>query len=257
MSPNLLSTWKRLSDEPTSQRDLAWVRVRHLIERAIGDGDLNPGSALPSERDLAELLGLSRVTVRRAISALVHDGVLIQRHGAGTFVAGRIVKSFSRLTSFSDDLRARGMRPRSVFLERSVGEANPEETMALSLSPGARVCRIYRLRYAGDQPLAIERTAVPQSMLPDPQLVAASLYETLDKYGCRPQRALQRLRAVNFDAEQAAQLRVAVGAAGLLIERRSFLDDGRVVEFTCSWYRGDAYDFVAELTGDDAIARDR
>lgn len=250
MSTALLETWHRIGRETAGERDLAWLRVRRLIERAIGDGTLVPGSALPSERDLATLLDLSRVTVRKAIAGLVDDGVLIQRHGAGTFVAGRIVKSFSRLTSFSDDLRARGMKPRSVFLERSLGEVTPDESMALSLSPGTRVARIFRLRYAGEQPLAIERTAVPQSFLPDPQLVTSSLYETLDKYGCRPQRALQRLRAVNFDADQAAQLNVPAGAAGLLIERRSFLDDGRAVEFTCSWYRGDAYDFVAELTGD-------
>lgn len=250
MPTPLLTLWRHLDREPAAQRELAWMRVRNLIERAIAAGDLPPGSALPSERDLSQQLALSRVTVRKAIAALVADDVLIQRHGAGTFVAGRIVKSFSRLTSFSDDLRARGLNPRSVFLSRGSGEVTPQEAMALALSPGARVARLHRLRYAGEQPLAIERTAVPLALLPDPARVENSLYETLDSYGLRPQRALQRLRAVNFDADQARQLDVAVGAAGLLIERRSFLDDGRVIEFTCSWYRGDMYDFVAELTGD-------
>jgi GntR family transcriptional regulator len=252
MTTPLLKIWRQLNRDKTTARDLAWMRVRTLIERAIGSGELPPGSALPSERDLSQQLALSRVTVRKAIAALVADDVLIQRHGAGTFVAGRIVKSFSRLTSFSDDLRARGLDPRSVFLSRGSGEVTPQEAMALSLSPGARVARLYRLRYAGEQPLAIERTAVPLALLPDPQLVNNSLYEALDGLGLRPQRALQRLRAVNFDADQARQLDVAVGAAGLLIERRSFLDDGRVVEFTCSWYRGDMYDFVAELTGENS-----
>lgn len=248
MPTPLLRLWRQLDREKATHRDLAWMRVRTLIERAIASGELPPGSALPSERDFSQQLALSRVTVRKAIASLVADDVLIQRQGAGTFVAGRIVKSFSRLTSFSDDLRARGMNPRSVFLSRGSGEVTPQEAMALSLSPGMRVARLHRLRYAGDQPLAIERTAVPLNLLPDPDLVANSLYETLDSLGLRPQRALQRLRAVNFDADQARQLDVAVGAAGLLIERRSFLEDGRVVEFTCSWYRGDMYDFVAELT---------
>lgn len=251
MSTPLLKLWRQLAKEKPPHRELAWMRVRNLIERAIASGDLPPGAALPSERDLSQQLALSRVTVRKAIAGLVADDVLIQRHGAGTFVAGRIVKSFSRLTSFSDDLRARGLDPRSVFLSRGSGEVTPQEAMALSLSPGARVARLHRLRYAGEQPLAIERTAVPLNLLPDPERVTNSLYETLDGYGLRPQRALQRLRAVNFDADQARQLDVAVGAAGLLIERRSFLEDGRVVEFTCSWYRGDMYDFVAELSGPD------
>jgi GntR family transcriptional regulator len=88
---------------------------------------------------------------------------------------------------------------------------------------------------------------VPQSLLPDPQQVTGSLYETLAKLGLRPQRALQHLRAVSCDAQSARLLKVARGAPGLLIERRAFLADGRAVEFTRSLYRGDAYDFVAEL----------
>ena len=85
------------------------------------------------------------------------------------------------------------------------------------------------------------------AVLADPALVVDSLYAALEKLGCRPVRGLQRLRAVNFGAEQARLLKLPVGSAGLALERRSFLGDGRVVEFTRSWYRGDLYDFVAEL----------
>jgi GntR family transcriptional regulator len=91
---------------------------------------------------------------------------------------------------------------------------------------------------------------VPASLLPDPMLVSDSLYEALERFNARPRRALQRLRAVSLNAHQARLLHVSAGSAGLNIERRSFLDDGRVVEFTCSWYRGDIYDFVAELQTD-------
>jgi len=112
------------------------------------------------------------------------------------------------------------------------------------------VVRLHRVRYGQDEPLAIERSVVPASVLPDPMLVHDSLYEALEQLNCRPRRALQRLRAVSLNVQQARLLHVAVGSAGLSIERRSFLDDGRVVEFTCSWYRGDIYDFVAELQTD-------
>ncbi len=228
-------------------RSLAYLRVRHSLQRMIEKGQLAPGQTLPSERELADLLSLSRVTVRKAIAGLASDGLLTQRHGAGTFVADRIVKSFSKLTGFTDDLRIRGLKPRVRFLGRSSGEVSPEEALALHLSPGARVIRLRRLRFAGEKPLALENTAVPQSILRDPKSVKLSLYDALENINCRPTRALQRLRAVALDAEQAALLDLRVGSPALAIERRAFLDDGRVVEFTSSLYRGDAYDFVAEL----------
>ncbi|HEY5781896.1 MAG TPA: GntR family transcriptional regulator [Lysobacter sp.] len=233
--------------QTAARRAPAYQHLRRTLQHAIENGELTPGQALPGERELAKLLDLSRVTVRNAISGLVGDGLLVQRQGAGTFVAERIVKSFSKLTSFTDDLRARGLDPRSTFLERGVGEVTPDEAMALNLSPGAQVVRYYRLRIAGDMALALERTVVPQSVLADPSLVENSLYETFSKLGLRPARALQRLRAIAFDAEQARLMNLPEGSPGLFIERRTFLEDGRVVEYTRSFYRGDAYDFVAEL----------
>jgi len=122
--------------------------------------------------------------------------------------------------------------------------------MALNLSPGAGVSRITRLRYAGDEPLAIERSAVPASVLPSPDLLEDSLYELLDRLGGRPKRALQRVRAIGFNAEQAQLLRLPMGSPGLLVERRGFHADGRVIEFSRSYYRGDSYDFLAELHSD-------
>ena len=247
MHTTLLSEYRSLSRQERGRRSLAYLRVRQSIQKMIESGELPPGHALPGERELAKMLDLSRVTVRKAIAGLAEEGLLTQRHGAGTFVAERIVKSFSKLTGFTDDLRARGLKPRVKFLERELREVSPEESLALHLSPGAAVVRLRRLRFAGDKPLALETTVVPQSILPDPQLVKLSLYDALEKLGCRPTRALQRLRAVALDADQARLLQLPEREPALSIERRAFLDDGRIVEFTASLYRGDAYDFVAEL----------
>jgi GntR family transcriptional regulator len=230
----------------------AYARLRQSIQQAIETGALESGQNLPSERELASDLSLSRVTVRKAIAGLVEDGMLVQRQGAGTYVAERIVKSFSKLTGFTDDLRARGLKPRVEFLDRSIGVVTPEEALALSLSPGARVVRLRRLRFAADKPLALENTVVPQTILKDPKSVKLSLYEFLERAGCRPTRALQRLRAVALDAAQARLLALPTGSPALSIERRAFLEDGRAVEFTQSLYRGDAYDFVAELTSESS-----
>ena len=246
MQATIVHEYRQLARSPSGEPH-AYARLRRAIAHAIQSGHLAPGHALPSERDLCRQLALSRVTVRKAIAGLVEDGVLVQRHGAGTFVAERIVKSFSKLTGFTDDLRARGLKPRVKFLQRELGEVSPEESLALHLSPGTAVVRLRRLRFADDKPLALETTVVPQSILPDPQLVKLSLYDALEKLGCRPTRALQRLRAVALDADQARLLQLPEREPALSIERRAFLDDGRVVEFTASLYRGDAYDFVAEL----------
>ena len=244
MNSYLVAEFRRQAE---SHRAPAYQHLRRTLQHAIEQGELNSGQALPPERELAKLLDLSRVTVRKAIAGLVEDGLLLQRQGSGTFVAERIVKSFSQLTSFTDDLRARGLDPKSVTLECGNGGATPDEAMALNLSPGAQVTRLYRLRTAAGQPLAVERSSVPAGVLPDPASVRDSLYAAFAARGIHPVRALQRLRAIAFDAEQARLLQLREGSPGLFIERRAFLDDGRVVEFTGSYYRGDAYDFVAEL----------
>ena len=224
-----------------------YQQLQRALRGAITENRLAADEALPPERDLAEEFGVSRITVSKALDALVGEGLLTRRQGAGTFVAARVEKSFSKLSSFTEDMISRGRRPESVWLSRSSGAVTPEESLTLGLSPGALVYRFNRIRYADGAPMALEYSTVPGFCLPSETAVEESLYTALDKHGTRPARALQRLRAVLFTAEKARLLGVADGSPGLLIERRGFLRDGRVVEFTQSYYRGDAYDFVAEL----------
>ncbi|MBK8083118.1 MAG: GntR family transcriptional regulator [Devosia sp.] len=227
-----------------------YLQLKRWIEDAVGKGLIQPGDALPSERDLATRVDVSRVTVRKAVQQLVRDGILVQRHGSGTFVAPqphRVEQSLSQLTSFAEDMARRGMAVRSVFLDRGVYPPSSEETMVLGLSPGERVARVARLRISGDMPLAIERAALSTSVLPDPGVVETSLYAQLEKTGNRPVRAIQRIRAANLAEGDAELLEIPAGAAALHIERIAYLASGKVVEFTRSVYRGDTYDFVAEL----------
>lgn len=227
-----------------------YLQLKRWIEDAVHKGVIKPGDALPSERDLALKVDVSRVTVRKAVQHLVRDGLLVQRHGSGTFVAPqthRVEQSLSQLTSFAEDMARRGMDVRSDWLDRGLYHPSPEETVVLGLSSGERVARVARLRISSDQPLAIERAALSAEILPDPGAIGASLYAHLDKSGNRPVRAIQRIRAVSAEGEDARLLDVPEGAAVLHIERISYLGSGRVIEFTRSVYRGDTYDFVAEL----------
>ena len=227
-----------------------YLRLGRAIEAAIDSGRLGPGDSLPPEREIAGRTGLSRVTVRKAVQSLVLSGRLVQRRGSGTFVAPRMERleqALSRLTSFSEDMARRGKAVRSVWISRQIRPATPEEMMALGLTAEDRVANIERVRHADGVPLAIERAVLPTAILPDPAAVDASLYAALAARELRPCRAVQRLSATNLAAADAALLAVAPGAAGLRIERISYLASGRVVEFTRSLYRGDAYDFAAEL----------
>jgi len=227
-----------------------YLQLKRWIEDAIYRGALQPGDALPSERDLAIKVDVSRVTVRKAVLQLVQDGVLVQRHGSGTFVAPlppRVEQSLSELTSFTDDMARRGMSVSAQWLDRGLYFPSPEETVILGLTAGERVARISRLRLTGDTPLAIERASLSAAVLPEPKVLTDSLYRLLEKSGNRPVRAIQRIRAAILSGADADLLRVPAGSAGLNIERTSYLASGRVIEFTRSIYRGDTYDFVAEL----------
>jgi GntR family transcriptional regulator len=227
-----------------------YLQLRNRLSEGIELGILSPAAPLPPEREIAIITDLSRVTVRKAIQALADDGLIVQKQGSGSFVAPnapKIEQSLSRLTSFTEDMSRRGMETKSKWLERGIYMASPEEILALSLSPDASVSRIVRLRTGGGKPMAIEHASLPTDILPNPLLVETSLYEVLEKANLRPVRALQKISAVNLDEANAKLLEVPVGSAGLRIERMSYLADGRIAEFTQSLYRGDAYNFIAEL----------
>lgn len=228
-----------------------YMRIKRLVNEAVADGSLRSGDVIPSERDVAELLSVSRVTVRRAFAELVNEGLLTQRRGSGTFVGSapqRLEQPLSRLTSFTEDMQLRGLKTHTQWISRAAVLATPDEALKLSLSPSDRVVRLKRLRFANDVPMAIEEATVPERYLPDAGAVQASLYAVLDQHGFKPVRALQRLHAIGLAAEEAVLLGVDAGSAALFIERVSYLADGRAIEFTTSYYRGDLYDFVAELT---------
>lgn len=225
-----------------------YQQLQRVVREAIQNHVLAPDDALPSERQLAEDFAVSRITVRRAIEGLVEEGLLVSRQGSGNFVCSRVEKNFAKLTSFSEDMRARGSRPHSVWLKKSLGTVTPEEAMKLGLSPGTQVYRFHRLRFADDAPMAIEYATIVASCLPSLDAVGTSLYNALGEHGSRPVRALQRLRALLLSDEQAKLLQAEPGDAGLLVERLGYLRDGRAIELSQSIYRGDTYDVVAELS---------
>ncbi len=222
---------------------------RHLAQQ-INAGVLEPDTSLPSEREMAQISDMSRVTIRKAIQVLADDRLIVQRRGSGTFVAPRVQKlehSLSRLTYFTEDMQRRGKSSSSEIISVGLLSPSPEEFIALGLRSGEQVARISRLRRADGVPFAIEQSSLPHDILPDPTKVSTSLYEQLDKHGVRPVRAIQRISATLLSEDNATLLEAEKAAPALRITRTGYLPSGRVIEFTVGIYRGDAYDFVAEL----------
>ncbi len=233
-----------------SGRGSRYKQLHRHISAAILSGDLAPDDQLPPERDLAEIAQISRVTVRKAVSLLVADGLIEQRQGAGSFVrsaAPKLKQSLSSLVSFTENMLVRGMTSNSTVLSCGIFAPNPQEILALGLSSQDRVTRINRLRLADDAPMALEHSSLPQDILPDPGKVETSLYAILRGNGCAPTRAIQRVTAINLERREAELLKLPEGSAVLKIERTGYLATGRPIEFSSGLYRSDIYDFVSEL----------
>lgn len=222
-------------------------RLSVALENALTGMGATQGQALPSERRLSEALGISRVTVRRALDELARDGRLRRSQGSQTRLADRVQKALSKVTGFSEELLARGSEPGHRWISRQTVLPSPQEAMALGLSTADNVVRLVRIRTADGHPLAIERAAVPQSILPSGELVEASLYATLRGLDAEPVWGAQRIRAGLMSKIEAELLESETGAALLIIERRCYLADGRPVEFTETRYNGALYDFLTDL----------
>lgn len=232
-----------------------YLQLARNLRDHIAQGGIDPGNALPSERDLSEMTGLSRVTIRKGIDQLIEEGVLLRKQGSGTFVTRRIETPGSVLSSFSDDARSRGEDPGVIWMIKAYAQPTEEEATMLQIAASSKVARLGRVRLSGGEPLAIEHAVVPAEFLPDLKLIGDSLYAALDHNGVRPVNGTQRIRASLASPTEAGILSTEPNAAVLRIERLTTTANGRPVEFTRSTYRGDRYVFVSDLQGNQTSSK--
>jgi GntR family transcriptional regulator len=228
----------------TKQRE-AKEQVLELIE-TLGVGD-----AIPSERTLSAELNISRLTLRAALDELVREGYLIRRRGAGTFVAEPKVAKGMTITSFSDDMRQRGLTPGSRTLEFQTVPAGARLGRILHVSPSEPVLSIKRLRLADGEPMAVELLHVRASLFPGltaADLEESSFYDLLDTtYGIEIVGGTQTVEPTVTNEDESKILGVPLHSPALLFDRVTRAADGDIVEFTSSIYRGDRYRLVSEL----------
>ncbi|HEX6762944.1 MAG TPA: GntR family transcriptional regulator [Gaiellaceae bacterium] len=228
----------------TKQRETR-ERVLELIE------PLGVGDAIPSERQLGVDLGVSRLTVRAALDELVREGYLVRRRGAGTFVAEPKVAKGIDVSSFSDDMRRRGLQPASRTLDLRSIPAGARLGRMLHVSPSEPVLSVKRLRLADGEPMAIELLHVRASLVPGltaGDLEEGSFYDLLaSRYEIEIVGGTQTVEPTVTNDEESAALGVPLHSPALLFERVTRSVAGDVVEFTTSTYRGDRYRLVTEL----------
>ncbi len=167
--------WDELRPDERSNTPL-YLQLASRLTAAIQQGKWSAGEALPSERTLSDAVGVSCITARRAIALLVEQGLIRRVRGAGSFITPRVSDPLSGLTSCSEMLEQRGFVPDSIWLERGLRAANRDETVHLALSPSAPIASLRRLRRADGMVMALEHSALPAAVVPDPLAIGASLY---------------------------------------------------------------------------------
>lgn len=225
-----------------------YYQLADVLRNRITSGEFNVGQQLPSERDLMSTFTISRNTVRDAIDVLVQEGLVERSHGKGMFVSSPQLKlGLSRMTSFTEDMRERNLRPSSQLIKAEV--IYPPEAIAheLQLLEGEKVLYLERLRLADDLPMAINLSYFPFSQYPallDEESYNGSMYQILEeKYQVHIAHAEQTVKAAVATQQQADWLKIAKGDPILVIAGTAYSSDDVPVEYMHQVYRGDRYVF--------------
>lgn len=228
-----------------------YFQVAQHLEHLIESGELPVGTRLDNEIALADQLGLSRPTMRRAIGHLVDRGLLVRKRGIGTQVVQPKVRRPLELTSLHDDLVKAGRNPRTEVLSFRVLPATAPVAHALGLPDGTEVYAVERLRYADDEPLALLQNYLPTGRvtLTPEDLAARGLYEILRRTGIIPKMASQTIGARKARSDEARTLHEAKGAPLLTMSRTAYDDHGHAIEYGDHVYRASRYSFELTLTG--------
>lgn len=223
-----------------------WVQAVDHIKAEIASGALTPGMRLPPERLLCQQLGISRVTLRKALLELVDERILSSSHGRGWYVGdGAVAKEWpNSLESFSETAERMGLAASSIVVEQLSAPASFDEAERLAIAPGTPVFRLVRIRLLDGVPIALDSSVVPVAMLgdlADVDFATASLYAELDSAGHPPERADSTIEAREADARAAELLGCGIGKPLLVMNQVAHTKDGRAVALSTIEYVGDRY----------------
>ncbi|WP_280769604.1 GntR family transcriptional regulator [Salipaludibacillus daqingensis] len=227
-----------------------YVQVKDILEKEIQSGSYEPGDKLPTEKELTKRFDISRMTLRQATNALVEEGFLKRLKGVGTIVQERkLEQSLTTLKSFTEDIMERGMKPSSKVLsfQKQKGTFESIEKMGIQLKDDMWVTK--RIRYADENPIAVETNIIPVHLLPEltEQDMERSLHECIKNSGYTMGKASTSIEASMPSESERKHLDIQEISPVLIVERVTYLDDGRPIEWSISVNRSDRYRFSAEL----------
>src|SRR6516164_5101604 len=220
-------------------------QIEDWLAGQIATGALAPGDRLPTEQDLAEWFGVSRMTLRHALAELARRGLVtktVGRRGGTVVAAPKLEQDLTTLAGFSEQLRRHGMVAGARVLSATERPAGPVAARALEVAEGSPLYEVRRVRLGDGRPIALERSLFPAATFPGLLgcRLDGSLYELLEaNYGQRPSRARESLEPVTAGVREAEALDVKEGAALMLVERTAYTDEGTPVEFARDLFRGD------------------
>jgi GntR family transcriptional regulator len=222
------------------------AQIREALRLRIQSTEFKAGETFPSERELAELYGVSRMTVRQALQHLRQEGLIYHERGIGTFVSSRKIDVHTRnLGGFSDEMVSLGLKPSSRILELKSKFATEQVARDLDLEEGEKVFHLERLRLADDEPMAFEITCLPEKLCPELDewdLTKNSLYQILvENYNLRMNHAAESLEAAAATKFVAKQLGIKTGTPVLVVHRVVFSESNQPIESAFTTYRADRY----------------
>ncbi|WP_066068065.1 phosphonate metabolism transcriptional regulator PhnF [Neobacillus soli] len=228
-----------------------YYQLEEHIKELIEKGDLTPGDALPAEREYAEKYQISRMTVRQAFTHLVNEGYLHRLQGKGTFIAERkIEQPLQWVTSFTEDMKARGLEPGSQLIHFEIIPAASQIAEQLAIQENEPVYEIKRIRLADGVPMALETNYISANLIQGltEQIVNQSLYAHIEEQlNFRIDRASQVIESAISSQVEAKYLKINKGAPVMLIQQNTYLQNGTPVEFVKSAYRADRYKFMIQM----------
>lgn len=224
-----------------------YAQLEEAIKEKIKSREYLPGEALPTERELTELFGVSRMTIRQAIANLVHKNVLYRIPGKGAFVSKEVIEKKLEIESFSDDMKKRGLIPGSKVIEFERINPKAEIKEKLKLADDANIYFLNRLRLADNEPMAIEYCYLPEKFFPNLikyNMAKCSLYEIMkEDYNVHFYYMKQSIRAVTLTSRDAELLFGKSKGVGLVSERLIYNIEEEPIEYTKTIYNADRYAF--------------
>ncbi|MBK5143052.1 GntR family transcriptional regulator [Budviciaceae bacterium BWR-B9] len=223
-----------------------YLKFAETVKMAVRTGVLPPGNILPGERDLSQLTGVSRITVRKAMEMLDEQGVVIRSRGFGTQINDKFEYSLKEAKGFSQQVELRGKTPNTLWVNKSIVDCPDEVAEQLKIPANSPVFMLKRIRYVDDDPVSIEESYVPVELIKNADDIGMSLYDYFRSQNIIPQRTKSKVSARMPDVEFQSHIKLDGAVPVLVIKQVVFDHLNRLIEYSINLCRSDMYVFVSE-----------